>query len=204
MPLPMTAPLRPIPTSNALLFSHRKHQVHLDILTGVWTQHESADVASRHTPCLLHTPPVPDNCLQTTCHDRSARCDPQTPIHKRQLTRYQLVASERQAPPLAYSTPCTHVRPSVSATHVERCPRRGAASHLHPQYNRKRFKRLMLHHPLRPHPSRVCRLGDAFENSLPTACLHVLTSRSNDTAKSCTHTRCDGSNDTRLTDQATV
>ena len=37
MPHPMTALLRPIATSHVLLFSHRKHQIHLAVMTTVFT-----------------------------------------------------------------------------------------------------------------------------------------------------------------------
>ena len=67
------------------------------------------------------------------------------PIAKRQLTRYQLAGVRTSSPSQAHNTPCPHVRRSISATYVERWRRRGAVLYVNRQYNRKRFKRLMLH-----------------------------------------------------------
>ena len=115
MPLPITAPLRPIPTSHVFLISNFKHQVHLDIVTGLWTQHHSADVASRHTSCLLHTPPVPDNRLQTIlCHDHSAHCHPQTTIAQTATHTLQTADVRTSSPSLATAHhACTCVAASL-------------------------------------------------------------------------------------------
>ena len=56
-----------------------------------------------------------------------ARCEPQTPIAQTATHMLPTCGVRTSSPSLAYSTPCTHVRPSVSATNVELCLRRGAA-----------------------------------------------------------------------------
>ena len=122
---------------------------------------QSATGASGHISCFVHTPSVPENCLQTIWYGHSTHSCLQT----RRLTSGNSRLTNCSCP-CATSLPSPqHAMPARALQglcHYRRAPTNATESVIkRSEHNRERTKRFVLQRPLKWHLSHVHGWGDA-------------------------------------------